>query len=77
MTSVKKKFGMLGHVWVFGFFGILAGMILGFVFGALIGYVSELFVVVDGPNMSIGVFFGMGVGSVIGGVFGGVVGYKK
>jgi MFS family permease len=74
---MKKKFHVFGSVFLLALVGVLAGLLMGFVFGGLIGYVTELFSVGDGPNLSVGLFFGMGAGSVIGGVFGGIIGYKK
>jgi hypothetical protein len=77
-NNMKDKIAIFGHVFVLAFLGILAGSVLGFVFGGFIGYVTEVLTAVgDGPNVAIGVFLGMGVGSVVGGIFGGVIGYKK
>jgi len=75
----KKSSNQFKNVILFGVSGIIVGMLLGFIFGALIVLVVKI---LGGggqevPPLALGMFLGMGVGSTVGGVFGGVIGYKK
>ncbi len=78
MCKVLKKFSKVIGVAIFG---IVVGILLGFVFGSLIAFLSSVWPGpdLDGENvpLAIGSFFGMGVGAVVGGIFGGVVAYKE
>ncbi|MBU1151586.1 hypothetical protein KJ632_02020 [Patescibacteria group bacterium] len=72
MTKASKKFI---SVLEFAFLGIVAGLVLGFAFGSLIGFLGSL-VAHENEVRGLGSFLGMGVGSTMGALFGGIVGYK-
>lgn len=75
----KKNVHQFLQVVIFGAIGIFFGILLGFVFGALIHYLHS-FVATQADQiipLSISTFLGMGVGAVVGGVVGGVAVLKK
>lgn len=75
----KKTIHRFLNVVLLGALGIFLGILLGFVFGALIHYLHS-FVATEANNiipLSIATFLGMGVGAVAGGIIGGITVLKK
>ena len=76
--KTDKEAAGFSHVVFYAFIGVIAGIVMGLLFGFVIGALTELFGSgTDTEMFDAAIFLGMGSGAIIGSLLGGATALKK